>query len=105
MNQSLLSQSLSDLRNPPGSKRASGEWRMFSSDSDIKDIKEGEREGGEGDDGEAEGENCSVDEGVGDEIGTLGEGSLVGDGKGSNESVDTLKNPSASNSAQVCILA
>ena len=38
MNQSLLSQSLSDLRHPPGS-RTSGEWRMFSSDSDIKDIK------------------------------------------------------------------
>jgi len=40
MNQSLLSQSLSDLRNPPG-QRYSGEWpRMFASDSDIKDIAE-----------------------------------------------------------------
>jgi len=41
MNQSLMSQSLSDLRNPPGN-RHSGEWpRMFASDSDIKDIAEG----------------------------------------------------------------
>eukprot|EP00092_Neocalanus_flemingeri_P022935 GFUD01024866.1.p1 GENE.GFUD01024866.1~~GFUD01024866.1.p1 ORF type:complete len:1003 (-),score=283.83 GFUD01024866.1:228-3236(-) len=41
LNQSLMSQSLSDLRNPPGS-RHSGEWpRMFASDSDIKDIAEG----------------------------------------------------------------
>jgi len=40
MNQSLMSQSLSDLRNPPN--RHSGEWpRMFASDSDIKDIAEG----------------------------------------------------------------
>ena len=37
MNQSLMSQSLSDLRNPAnGGNRTSGEWRMFSSDSDIK---------------------------------------------------------------------
>ena len=38
MNQSLMSQSLSDLRNPPN--RHSGEWKMFASDSDIKDIAE-----------------------------------------------------------------
>ena len=38
MNQSLMSQSLSDLRNP--SNRHSGEWKMFASDSDIKDIAE-----------------------------------------------------------------
>ena len=38
MNQSLMSQSLSDLRNPPS--RHSGEWKMFASDSDIKDIAE-----------------------------------------------------------------
>ena len=44
MNQSLMSQSLSDLRNPPN--RHSGEWKMFASDSDIKDIAE-VTEGGE----------------------------------------------------------
>lgn len=38
MNQSLMSQSLSDLRNTP--TRHSGEWKMFASDSDIKDIAE-----------------------------------------------------------------
>ena len=38
MNQSLMSQSLSDLRHPPN--RHSGEWKMFASDSDIKDIAE-----------------------------------------------------------------
>ena len=38
MNQSLMSQSLSDLRNPPN--RHSGEWKMFASDTDIKDIAE-----------------------------------------------------------------
>jgi len=37
MNQSLMSQSLSDLRGP---NRQSGEWKMFASDSDIKDIAE-----------------------------------------------------------------
>jgi hypothetical protein len=48
MNQSLMSQSLSDLRHPPGC-RNSGEWRMFSSDSDIKDIiAEGEVGGAAG---------------------------------------------------------
>ena len=41
-----FSQSLSDLRNP-GSKRHSAEFRMFASDSDIKDIAEGS-EGSEG---------------------------------------------------------
>jgi hypothetical protein len=64
MSQSLMSQSLSDLRHPPGC-RNSGEWRMFSSDSDIKDII-------------AEGEVAAGAE----------EG-------GSQESIDTLKNPSA----------
>ena len=38
MNQSLMSQSLSDLRHPQS--RHSGEWKMFASDSDIKDIAE-----------------------------------------------------------------
>lgn len=84
MNQSLLSQSLSDLRNPPGSKRASGEWRMFSSDSDIKDIKEGEREPCSGDEGDIITSNTETNN----------------EARGSNESVNTLKNPSATNSAQ-----
>ena len=88
MNQSLLSQSLSDLRNPPGSKRASGEWRMFSSDSDIKDIKEGEREPCSGDEGDKENIITSNTE-------------TNNEARGSNESVNTLKNPSATNSAQV----
>ena len=71
MNQSLMSQSLSDLRHPPGC-RNSGEWRMFSSDSDIKDIiAEGEVLGG----GEEEEEQAA--------------------GGGSRESINTLKNPSA----------
>jgi len=80
MNQSLMSQSLSDLRNPAnGGNRTSGEWRMFSSDSDIKDIAESE-----------------VEEG----------GSLVLTGDlqqpdgGSGESINTIKNPSGSNTAQ-----
>lgn len=38
MNQSLMSQSLSDLRHP--TNRHSGDWKMFASDSDIKDIAE-----------------------------------------------------------------
>jgi len=74
MNQSLLSQSLSDLRNP-GSKRHSAEFRMFASDSDIKDIQEGsEGSGGEG------------------------PSSMLGAATASQESVTTLKNPN--NSAQ-----
>jgi len=73
MNQSLLSQSLSDLRHPPGS-RTSGEWRMFSSDSDIKDIKEVE-----------DGENVVLGLDV---------------GGGSRESINTLKNPSGTSTAQ-----
>ena len=64
---------------------------MFSSDSDIKDIKEG----GEREEGGEEGE----EEGV---VGRGKDGCVgVGEGKGSNESVNTLKNPSADNSAQV----
>ena len=74
MNQSLLSQSLSDLRNP-GSKRHSAEFRMFASDSDIKDIQEGsEGSGGEG------------------------PSPMLGAATASQESVTTLKNPN--NSAQ-----
>jgi hypothetical protein len=66
MNQSLMSQSLSDLRHPPGC-RNSGDWRMFSSDSDIKDIiTEGEVVGEEG-----------------------------AEVNGSQESIHTIKNPSA----------
>lgn len=65
MNQSLMSQSLSDLRNP--SQQHSAEFRMFASDSDIKDIAEGSEEG---------------------------PGSLVLTASpGSKESVATLKNP------------
>ena len=66
---------------------------MFSSDSDIKDIKEGgEREEG-GEEGEEEGVVGRIE----------GKDGFVGvvEGKGSNESVNTLKNPSADNSAQV----
>lgn len=81
MNQSLMSQSLSDLRNP--GYRNSGEWRMFSSDSDIKDIAEGEMEGGE-------------------HLGLLLEGE--GEKIGSKESISTLKNPSGPNTAQVISL-
>jgi len=77
MNQSLLSQSLSDLRNP-GSKRHSAEFRMFASDSDIKDIQEGsEGSGGEG------------------------PSSMLGGATTSQESVATLKNPNNSGSSTV----
>jgi len=69
MNQSLLSQSLSDLRNP-GQQRHSAEFRMFASDSDIKDIAEG-----------SEGEGPSS--------------LLAGVIPGSQESVTTIKNPSS----------
>ena len=75
MNQSLLSQSLSDLRNPNGSKRHSAEFRMFASDSDIKDIQEG-NEGS-------------------------GPSSMLGAGTASQESVTTLKNPNNSGSSTV----
>jgi len=41
MNQSLLSQSLSDLRHPgKDGRKQSGEFKMFASDGDIKDIAE-----------------------------------------------------------------
>ena len=77
MNQSLLSQSLSDLRNP-GSKRHSAEFRMFASDSDIKDIQEGsEGSGGEG------------------------PSSMLGGATLSQEAVATLKNPNNSGSSTV----
>lgn len=76
MNQSLLSQSLSDLRNPPG-QRYSGEWpRMFASDSDIKDIAEGS------------------------EVESGGPNSLLAGPQGSQESVCTLKNPSGTSTVQ-----
>ena len=75
MNQSLLSQSLSDLRNPNGSKRHSAEFRMFASDSDIKDIQEGN---------EGSGPN-----------------SMLGAATTSQESVTTLKNPNNSGSSTV----
>merc|ERR1719341_91518 len=75
MNQSLLSQSLSDLRNPNGSKRHSAEFRMFASDSDIKDIQEGS---------EGSGPN-----------------SMLGAATTSQESVTTLKNPNNSGSSTV----
>ena len=78
LNQSLLSQSLSDLRNPNGSKRHSAEFRMFASDSDIKDIQEGS----EGSSGE-------------------GPSSMLGAATASQESVTTLKNPNNSGSSTV----
>merc|ERR1719225_2299476 len=73
MNQSLLSQSLSDLRNPNGSKH-SAELRMFASDSDIKDIQEGS-EGSEG--------PSSL---------------LAGGSPNSQESIATIKNPNSGSS-------
>ena len=76
LNQSLLSQSLSDLRNPNGSKRHSAEFRMFASDSDIKDIQEGSE-------------------------GSSGEGPSSMLGAVSQESVTTLKNPNNSGSSTV----
>jgi len=79
MNQSLLSQSLSDLRNPNGSKRHSAEFRMFASDSDIKDIQEGS-EGSSGGEGPS---------------------SMLGAATASQESVTTLKNPNNSGSSTV----
>ena len=69
MSQSLMSQSLSDLRHPPG-WRNSGDWRMFSSDSDIKDII-------------AEGEAVDTTRDEEEEQ------------RGSQESINTIKNPSA----------
>jgi len=82
MNQSLMSQSLSDLRNPPGN-RHSGEWpRMFASDSDIKDIAEGV----EGD-------------GPGSLLATTG---IIGPQlQGSEESVCTLRNQGGSGASTV----
>jgi len=75
LNQSLMSQSLSDLRNPPGS-RHSGEWpRMFASDSDIKDIAEG--------------------------IETDGQGGLLPGALGSGESVETIRNQGGSGASTV----
>jgi len=81
LNQSLMSQSLSDLRNPPGS-RYSGEWpRMFASDSDIKDIAEG-----------IEGDGPSS---------LLAGTQPVGQPQGSEESVCTLRNQGGSGGSTV----
>jgi len=81
LNQSLMSQSLSDLRNPPGS-RYSGEWpRMFASDSDIKDIAEG-----------IEGDGPSS---------LLTGTQPIGQPQGSEESVCTLRNQGGSGASTV----
>ena len=77
MNQSLMSQSLSDLRNPPN--RHSGEWKMFASDSDIKDIAEVMES--------SDASPVSAKEGVHESVSTL----TLSAGSGTNTATNTPK--------------